>query len=193
MTKPFDAAALERLRALLAERPAGELEGGKLRRAAVIIPLLPAGDRFEILFAKRSEHLPVHKGQVALPGGSVERDETPEAAALREAEEEVGLPPHTVELIGRLDDLITHTGFIVAPFVGIVSERPEYVLSEAEVDAIFEVPVDALLRADNPRIEYVTHRGRPYPTYYFRHEGVEIWGLTGRILKAFLDLVRTVL
>ncbi|MHB0969504.1 MAG: NUDIX hydrolase [Thermoanaerobaculia bacterium] len=186
----FDAAALERLRAILAERPADELDGANLRRAAVLIPLIASGDGWDILFAKRSENLAVHKGQVAFPGGSAEAGESPEEAALRESEEEVGLPARDVELIGRLDDLITHTGFIVAPFVGIVSGRPEYVLEPAEVDEVFEVPIDLLLARANPQIRYVTWHEQVYPTYVFRHEGVEIWGMTGRILKGFLDLVR---
>jgi 8-oxo-dGTP pyrophosphatase MutT (NUDIX family) len=188
--KRFDAAALARLRALLETRAADELDGGSLRRAAVLIPLIAAGDGFDILFAKRSENLAVHKGQVAFPGGSAEAGESPEEAALRESEEEVGLPARDVELIGRLDDLITHTGFIVAPFVGVVSGRPEYILQPAEVDEVFEVPIDALLARTNPQIRYVTYKEQVYPTYVFRHEGVEIWGLTGRILKGFLDLVR---
>lgn len=186
----FDAAALGRLRSILENRPADELDGANLRRAAVLIPLIAAGDGWDILFAKRSENLAVHKGQVAFPGGSAEAGESPEEAALRESEEEVGLPARDVELIGRLDDLITHTGFIVAPFVGIVTGRPEYVLEPAEVDEVFEVPIDVLLARANPQIRDVTWNEQVYPTYVFRHEGVEIWGMTGRILKGFLDLVR---
>src|SRR5262249_58513228 len=119
----------------------------------------------------------------------VEEGETLEAAAMREAKEEVGIPGDRVELIGRLDDVITNSGFLVAPFVGVVHERVEYVLQEAEVDEVFEVPMDALLQPSQPEVRYVTFRTRSYPAYFYRYERYEIWGLTGRILKAFLDLV----
>jgi 8-oxo-dGTP pyrophosphatase MutT (NUDIX family) len=108
---------------------------------------------------------------------------------MREAEEEVGIPSDRVELIGRLDDLITNSGFLVAPFVGIIHERIDYVLQEAEVDEVFEVPVDALLQPSQPDVRYVAFRSRSYPAYFYRYGRYEIWGLTGRILKGFLDLV----
>ena len=129
-------------------------------------------------------------GQIAFPGGAVEEGETLAAASVREAQEEVGIAPERVELIGRLDDLVTaNTGFLVAPFVGVIHERIEYVLQESEVDEVFEVPVDALLAPSQPEVRYVTYQRKKYPAYFYRHLDYEIWGLTGRILKTFLDLV----
>ena len=92
-------------------------------------------------------------------------------------------------MIGRLDDLITNSGFLVAPFAGVIGEPIDYVLQEAEVDEVFEVPVDALLQPSQPDVRYVSFRSRQYPAYFYRYEQYEIWGLTGQILKAFLDLV----
>ena len=92
-------------------------------------------------------------------------------------------------MIGRLDDLITNSGFLVAPFVGVIDQRIDYVLQAAEVDEVFEVPVDALLDESQPDVRYVAFRKRQYPAYFYRYEQYEIWGLTGRILKGFLDLV----
>src|SRR5206468_13118518 len=127
---------------------------------------------------------PSHSGQIALPGGSVEPGETLERAVVREAEEEVGIPAHSVELIGRLDDLITNSGFLVAPYCGIVHERVEYVMQQSEVAEVFEVPLDALLDERQPEVRYVAFRKRRYPAYFYRYREYEIWGLTGRIVKS---------
>jgi hypothetical protein len=94
-----------------------------------------------------------------------------------------------VELIGRLDDVITHSGFLVAPFAGIVHEPVEYVIQEGEVVEVFEVPLEALLDVRNPEVRYVPFRNKQFPAYFYHHGPHEIWGLTGRMLKAFLDLV----
>jgi 8-oxo-dGTP pyrophosphatase MutT (NUDIX family) len=185
----FGDGTLARLETILAGRPADVLDDSGLRRACVLIPLVPMGDHWSLLFHRRSESLALHRGQIAFPGGSAEPGEALEAAALREAEEEVGLDPAGVRLIGRLDDLVTHTGFIVAPFVGVASRRQPYVLQESEVVAAFEVPLEALLASDNPEVRYVTYRGGSYPTYFYHWSGLEIWGLTGRIVKSFLDIV----
>ncbi|HUR79912.1 MAG TPA: CoA pyrophosphatase [Thermoanaerobaculia bacterium] len=185
----FDDGALDELRAILGRRPAIEIVAPQHRRACVLIPLIRNGAGWSILFTKRSENLAAHSGQIAFPGGSVEDGETLEQAAIREAEEEVGIPPAHVELIGRLDDVITHSGFLVAPFVGVIHDRVEYVMQESEVVEIFEVPIEALLDIRNPEVRYVAFRRKEYPAYFYRYGAYEIWGLTGRMLKAFLDLV----
>ena len=185
----FDDAALARLRAILAARPAIEIDAPKLKRAAVLIPLIPAEEGWCLLFSRRSENLAAHSGQIAFPGGGVEPNEPLEAAAVREAQEEVGIGSDHVELIGRLDDLVTHSGFLVAPFVGVIDQRIDYVLQASEVEEVFEVPVEALLRPEQPEVRYVAFRNKRYPAYFYRYERHEVWGLTGRILKHFLDFV----
>lgn len=185
----FDDAALQRLRGILANRPAIEIDAPQHRRACVLIPLIRNGEGWSILFTRRSENLASHSGQIAFPGGSVEGGESLEEAAIRETEEEVGIPSRYVELIGRLDDVITHSGFLVAPFVGIVHEPVEYVIQEAEVVEVFEVPLEALLDVSNPEVRYVPFRGKQFPAYFYHSGPHEIWGLTGRMLKALLDLV----
>jgi 8-oxo-dGTP pyrophosphatase MutT (NUDIX family) len=185
----FDDAAMARLREIVGARPAVAIDAPQYRRACVLIPLVRTNAAWSILFSRRSANLAAHSGQIAFPGGAVEEGEALEAAAVRETEEEVGIPPRQVELIGRLDDLITNSGFLVAPFAGVIAERIEYVLQESEVEEVFEVPVDALLQPTQPEVRYVSFRQRQYPAYFYRYEQYEIWGLTGRILKAFLDLV----
>ncbi|HEV7429266.1 MAG TPA: CoA pyrophosphatase [Thermoanaerobaculia bacterium] len=185
----FDYVALARLRAILAARPAIEIDAPKLKRAAVLIPLVPNGDGWSLLFSRRSANLAAHSGQIAFPGGGVEAGEPLEDAAIREAREEVGISSDHVELIGRLDDLVTNSGFLVAPFVGVIDERVEYVLQASEVEEVFEVPIEALLTPEQPEVRYVAFRSRNYPAYFYRYERHEIWGLTGRIVKHFLDFV----
>jgi 8-oxo-dGTP pyrophosphatase MutT (NUDIX family) len=185
--------SLERLRDIVGRRAAIEIDAPQHRRACVLIPLVRAGGGWSILFSRRSTNLAAHSGQVAFPGGAVEEGETLAAAATREAEEEVGIPAGHVELIGRLDDLLTHSGFLVAPFVGVIDQPIDYVLQQSEVEEVFEVPVDALLQPSQPEVRYVPFRARRYPAYFYRYGPYEIWGLTGRMLKSFLDLVwRTV-
>jgi 8-oxo-dGTP pyrophosphatase MutT (NUDIX family) len=185
----FDDAGLIRLGDILAARPAVEINAPKLKRAAVLIPLVPNGDGWSLLFSRRSANLAAHSGQIAFPGGGVEPRELLEDAAIREAREEVGISSDHVELIGRLDDLVTNSGFLVAPFVGVIDERVEYVLQASEVEEVFEVPIEALLTPEQPEVRYVAFRSKNYPAYFYRYERHEIWGLTGRIVKHFLDFV----
>lgn len=185
----IDDAAVERLQRLFATRAAVEISAPQHRRACVLIPLVRRDGAWHVLFTVRSQNLTAHSGQIAFPGGSVEAGEPLELAAVREAEEEVGIPRERVEIIGRLDDLVTHSGFLVAPFAGIIRRPVEYVMQASEVVEVFEVPLEVLLDAAQPEVRYVPFKGVNYPAYFYRHAQHEIWGLTGRMLKAFLDLV----
>ena len=173
----------------MAQRPAIEIDAPQYRRACVLVPLIHDRGSWSLLFSRRSANLAAHSGQIAFPGGAAEEGEPLETAAVREAEEEVGIARSAVELIGRLDDVVTNSGFLVAPFVGIITARIDYVLQESEVAEVFEVPIESLLVPAQPEVRYVSFRDREYPAYFYRHDHYEIWGLTGRMLKAFLDLV----
>ena len=185
----FDDDSLLRLRGILARHVSIAIDAPNLRRACVLIPIIRSKRGWSLLLTRRSENLAAHSGQIAFPGGAVEDGESLQDAAIREAEEEVGIPASSVELIGRLDDLITNSGFLVAPFVGVVNEPIDYVIQASEVVEAFEVPVDALLDKEKPEVRYVSFRNRRVPAYFYPYKQYEIWGLTGRMLKAFLDMV----
>lgn len=189
----FDDAAMQRLESFLAGHSADRMTSEGLRRAAVLIPLMRREDGWYLLFQRRSNDLPVHKGQVAFPGGGLEGDESPEEAAVRETEEETGVPRGLVRLIGRVDELVTRTGYLVTPVVGVIPGSLEYRLQQSEVTDVFEVPIDRFLQEGNPRIRWVPWRGEMYPAYSWNGGAHEIWGLTGRILKSFVDVVWPVL
>ena len=185
----FDDDSLVRLREILARRVSIAIDAPNLRRACVLIPLIRSKRGWSLLLTRRSENLAAHSGQIAFPGGAVEDGESLQEAAVREAEEEVGIPAASVELIGRLDDMITNSGYLVAPFVGVVNEPIEYVIQAAEVVEAFEVPIDALLDTQKPEVRYVSFRNRKVPAYFYPYKQYEIWGLTGTMLKALLDMV----
>jgi 8-oxo-dGTP pyrophosphatase MutT (NUDIX family) len=146
--------ALGRIRAALARRPPRHLDVPGYRRAAVLVPLLdrPAGPT--LLFTRRSATLPHHGGEISFPGGGLLPGETPEAAALREAEEEVCLSPSCVEVLGRLDDLVSVARFVVTPVVAAVAAPPAALAgAPGEVDELFELPLASVL---DPRLRRVS-------------------------------------
>ena len=161
------------------------------RRAAVLCPLVRREGGFNVMLTLRSAHLKVHAGQIAFPGGKIDpADPSPLAAALREAEEEIGLPPEDADILGTLDPYDTSTGFVITPFVGIVSPRFVPIPEENEVAEVFEVPFDFLMDfANHERIERV-HEGRTRRFYQMIWGRYRIWGATAGMLRNLARRIR---
>ncbi|MQP67969.1 CoA pyrophosphatase [Niveispirillum sp. SYP-B3756] len=167
---------------------------GELREAAVLVPLVDRPEGFTILFTQRTAHLASHAGQISFPGGGVEpEDEDPQATALRETEEEVGLPRHHIELLGNLDTYITRTGYRVVPVVGLV--RPPFILNPDpyEVDTVFEVPLSFILNPANRKREGREFKGAIRHFWAFPYGDRYIWGATAGMLVNLCEVLAEVM
>ena len=161
-----------------------------LTPAAVLVPIVDRGDRPTVLFTRRTDHLKSHSGQISFPGGRMEeRDATPEATALRETCEEIGLTERDVEVLGRLDVRETGTGYRVVPVVGMLAPPLSLVPDENEVAEIFEVPLDFLIDPANRRFETRVRGNVERQFYAIPYEEYFIWGLTARILVNLGDVL----
>ena len=151
--------------------------------ASVLIPVLTFKKNLEILLTKRSTNLKNHPGQIAFPGGKKEKfDSSPIETALRETEEEIGLSPHLVEIIASLPTHKTATGFIIKPYIGIISQPFEETLRCGEVDEVFTVPFDLILNEKNFSIQTRKWNGSQRKYYAVPYGPYYVWGATARIL-----------
>lgn len=159
--------------------------------AAVLLPLFEEGGDYHLVFTKRTETVNYHKGQFSFPGGRPHPgDRSLLDTALREAWEEIGLPPKDVEVLGELDDIATYTtNFVISPFVAIIPFPHQFTANPAEVDEIIEVPMPVLRDKRNFEEEMVEVSGRPIMQYFYHYRDRVIYGATARIVKHFLEVV----
>jgi len=170
------------------ERPVAEPPAGR-RRAAVLLPLFVRDGSLRVLLTRRTDTVEHHRGQISFPGGVEEDDDpSPFATAARETQEELGIPPEDVRLLGALTPLTTVTDFFVEPFVGAIPYPHVLRPAEAEIAEVIEASISALL---DPRI-LETRRlpGREEPTLFYHYGSQVIWGATARMLKELLDALR---
>jgi 8-oxo-dGTP pyrophosphatase MutT (NUDIX family) len=165
-----------------------------LRPAAVLVPLIdhPPGHKqgMTVLLTQRTAHLTAHAGQISFPGGRIEADDPdPEGAALRETEEEVGLPRDRVRLIGRLDTYLTGTGFEITPVVGLVTPPFPLSIDPFEVEEAFEVPLSYILDPHNHQRVERQSAGHNRVFYVLPYEGRNIWGATAGILVNLAEVL----
>jgi len=150
--------------------------------AAVLVPIVDR-PRPGVILTLRPETMRKHPGQISFPGGRIDADDKgPVAAALREAEEEIGLPPALVEIVGTADLYRTITGFEVTPVVGIIPPDLDLKPHPGEVAAVFEVPLEYMLDPAHQRVQSVEWRGRQRTYYEIIWEGRRIWGATAAMI-----------
>jgi 8-oxo-dGTP pyrophosphatase MutT (NUDIX family) len=203
--------AVRRIGRALATRPPRRVSIDGFRRAAVLVPLLARPGGPTLLFTRRSEDVTKHRGEISFPGGHLEPGEDAVQAALREAREEVGLDPASVEVLGGLDERPTVTSYVVTPLVGLVRAPPESFSRDGrEVDEVFEVPLSVLAAPGMPRGEWwdlgalppgapvrrlddrppeeVDREGGRFRVWFFDVAPDRvIWGFTARVLKELID------
>jgi 8-oxo-dGTP pyrophosphatase MutT (NUDIX family) len=160
-----------------------------LRQAAALLLLFVREDRPHVVLTLRASHLPYHADQVSLPGGRIEPDETPEAAALREAHEEIGVTPESVRIIGRLSAVfIPVSGFTLHVVVGMALAPPVFTPHAGEVARVLEVPLDDLMDPGCLKRDLWLREGRELDVPYFEIGDLKVWGATAMALGEFLSL-----
>lgn len=163
-------------------------EGIRLKDAAVLVPVIDDGDEARVIFTQRTKTLRNHSGQISFPGGGIDaQDRSPEEAALRETEEEIGMSRRFIETVGRMPDYISGTGFRIKPVLAVV--RPGFTLTPnpAEVDEVFEVPLSFLMNPANHSRGSRMFQGRERFFYEMPYGERHIWGITAGIVRSIYE------
>ena len=183
------ASLLQQIRHFLADYRPQRLSHDKATPAAVLLLIYEKAGEPYVVLTRRTEDVEHHKGETSFPGGAFDPDDGDMlTTALRETEEEIGVRPEDVEVLGQLDDIVTITGFLVSPFVGVLrtSSYP-FVVNAQEVAELVEVPLRHLM--DERNLERGTRhygdRWLPFLSYHYGDH--RIWGATARIFKGFFD------
>lgn len=168
--------------------------GAAVKKAAVLILLYPDGESLSTVFIRRPKYIGIHSGQISLPGGKMEQNDTDIAVtALREAEEEIGINRNDVEILGQLSQLfIPVSNMIVYPVIGFIAEKPIFRPQQGEVTELIETAVEEFLRPGiiQDKIELIRFRRTVVPCYNIH--GHRIWGATAMIMSEFTELLQRI-
>ena len=175
------------VRALKSRAPQA-LAGNGYKPAAVLIPVQERQDGDYLVLTKRADHLSTHKGQIAFPGGRVDAgDADVIETALRESQEEIGIDPECVKILGRLDEFTAGYGLVVTPVVAVIPPHCKFRIDPAETTAVASVPIRSLMERPNFILDDRPSPGG-HPSYHFYVNGWDVWGVTARIIAQFLQL-----
>jgi len=164
------------------------IAGNGHKPAAVLIPIQEREDDDYLVLTQRGDDLPTHKGQIAFPGGRVDiGDKDIFHTALRESQEEIGIDPARVKILGRLDEFTAGYGLVVTPVVGVIPAHCEFRMDPRETTAVASVPIRSLMERRNFALDGRLSPGG-HPSYHFYVNGWDVWGVTARILVQFLQL-----
>ena len=170
--------------------PMTTIHNRKLTPAAVLLPIIFQKEGPQVVLTRRAKTLKFHAGQIAFPGGKVEKTDSSEMqTAIRESFEEVGLQPKGVRVFGMLPRHETVTGYLISPFVGLIKNSTKLKAELSEVSEIFNVPLKFLLNKDNMQVKKLKLNGIERGYYAIPYGPYYIWGATARIIKSFSDLV----
>jgi len=169
-----------------------ECGSGDLIPAGVLVPLFERNSELHVVLTQRTVKVEHHKGQISFPGGvRNEQDTTIIETALRETEEEIGLPRKSMNVLGMLSDFLTPSGFCITPVVAFLVSVPLFSMNTAEVSQIFDVPLSFFLDVRNERVERHEYSGKMMNVYFYRYGQYEIWGATAAMMRSFLhDLMK---
>lgn len=181
----------DELTKLFGERKKEVLPADGLVTAAVLVPLFKKQEQHHVLLTKRSDLVEHHKGEISFPGGKLDPEDVDlRSCALRETDEEVGISPSDVRVLGELDDFYTvATNYHVVPFVGFIPYPYEFRPSVREIAGVIAVPLDIFFDPALRSEDVWTFEGRPVTIVSYHWEGNIIWGATARILQHFAELV----
>jgi 8-oxo-dGTP pyrophosphatase MutT (NUDIX family) len=161
------------------------------RRAAVLVPLVESEAGVQLLLTKRTDTVEHHKGQISFPGGAAdEADTSLTDTALREAFEEIGLPPGMVRILGISDEVWTPSGFLITPIIGVISVLPPMLPNPSEVQEIFTVPFESFFDEARLRQELRMVEGKERPVYFYDVGSEPVWGATAFIIHRLVSLLR---
>jgi 8-oxo-dGTP pyrophosphatase MutT (NUDIX family) len=184
----------ENIRRFLETFQRQECDRRDLLPAGVLVPLFERNGELHVVLTQRTDEVEHHKGQISFPGGvKNERDTTIIETALRETEEEIGLPRNAVKVFGMLNDFQTSSGFRITPVVAFLLSVPSFSINTAEVSQIFDIPLSFFLDVRNEHVERHKRSGKMMNIYFYRYGQYEIWGATAAMLRSFLhDLMMRV-
>jgi 8-oxo-dGTP pyrophosphatase MutT (NUDIX family) len=179
------------LKKFLAQRTKKNITDKDRVPSAVLIPIYKKDGQYYIVFIKRTMTVKTHQGQISFPGGMQDKeDKTLRDTALRESEEEIGLCPEDVNILGELDDEITTTSnYIVTPFVATIPWPYHFTLNKNEVAKIIGVPIAALMAKDCRKPETEIANGEKVESFAYYYQRTRIWGATARILNKLLEII----
>ena len=185
---------IENLKDLLAIRPILRIHDSKMKVSAVLVPVFLKNGQYHLLFIQRTERVKEHKGQISFPGGSYEKaDGSLLNTALREAQEEIGLAPDDVKILGELDDTATATSnYIISPFIGLIPYPYSFKPDKWETEELIEIPIIALLDKNCFREGITVQNGQEIDTYFYKYGDRSVWGATAKILWQFLEIFRPI-
>lgn len=166
------------------------LTKGFIRQAAVLVPVLELEEEYHFLLTRRTQTVQTHKGQISFPGGMREGEEELMHTAIRETFEEVGIPQDNIEILGRFHDYVSVTEYRVTPFVAFLHE-PFTIRPQAnEVAEVLHVPFETFLDPSLLRVGKTEFEKKDVNVYYYSYGAHQIWGLTARIIKEFLETLK---